>query len=393
MTLTVRREHAGGAAPTTLASTLASGGTTISVTSATGWPTGAIGDFVVTLGRGTTNEERVLCASRTGNVLTVATSGRGWDGTVVREHQAGTTIEHTWSTTEADEASAHSSDVAAHGVTEVAGLTEVQSMSNKTLVDPTITGGDISSPTLTGTVTATGATIAGAPTISGNPNFSGAPVMPNFTNANHDHGDADDGGNIPQASVTGLTAALAAKLDDADRGVANGVASLDASVLLPTAQLPDIPIAKIPTGITGSTVSLGNHNHDVALASTDTVLTARAFGGGETGIPRILASTDSLAAGKYLILGSCRGYTLSGGGDSTRLQFYLDTSAGTLYNEPIEVRSETTAVQAGMSIVGYLENATSAVVSLYAERMNSGAVQADTSTVGMLIAIKLSDIT
>jgi microcystin-dependent protein len=45
---------------------------------------------------------------------------------------------------------------------------------------------------------------------------------------------------------------------ESEKAAASGYASLDASV--------KVPIAQIPTGSTGSTVALGNHNHDAAYA-------------------------------------------------------------------------------------------------------------------------------
>jgi microcystin-dependent protein len=45
---------------------------------------------------------------------------------------------------------------------------------------------------------------------------------------------------------------------ESEKGAANGYASLDATV--------KVPIAQVPTGITGSTAALGNHNHDGVYA-------------------------------------------------------------------------------------------------------------------------------
>lgn len=386
MTVTDRREHAGGAAPTALASTLAFAGTTISVNNGTGWPTGAVGDFVVTLARGTTNEERVLCESRTGNVLTVKTSGRGWDGTTAREHASGTVVEHTWSTTEADEASAHGAAVAAHGVNVVVGTTETQSLSNKTLVSPTISGATMDSPNITGT-------IAGAPTISGNPafpgspNFSGTPTLGNYTNANHTHAAGSGGGNIPQSSVTGLTAAIAAKLDASQKAAANGVASLDASTLLPTAQLPTIPIAKVPTGTSGSTVALGNHDHIAGTIAYDGTGTTQNLSDGDPG-PKTLVSCAVDAAGTWLIIASGRGFTLGSGGTNIRVSFALSTSSGTLTSNPVNQGSSGTGLEGGYTVLGLLVATGAATVSLTAEKVNTG-VLATTSLPVTIMAIPL----
>jgi hypothetical protein len=82
-----------GAVPkTTLATTINSGALSIVISSATGWPT--TGPFVCVLERGTTNEEKILVASRSGTTLTVTT--RGYDGTSAVSHTGGasTFIEH-----------------------------------------------------------------------------------------------------------------------------------------------------------------------------------------------------------------------------------------------------------------------------------------------------------
>lgn len=49
---------------------------------------------------------------------------------------------------------------------------------------------------------------------------------------------ANHTGTQAQSTITGLAAALAAKIDDSEKGAANGVAELDASGLVPVAQLP-----------------------------------------------------------------------------------------------------------------------------------------------------------
>jgi len=95
-------EHAGAAAATTLSSSITNASTTINVASATGWPLGSVGPFVVTIDAGTASEEKVLVTSRTGIVLTVQT--RGYDGTTATSHGATAAIIHSFSATEADEA-------------------------------------------------------------------------------------------------------------------------------------------------------------------------------------------------------------------------------------------------------------------------------------------------
>lgn len=84
----------------------------------------------------------------------------------------------------------------------------------------------------------------------------------------------------PVTSVNGLTGVVTLTASSVGAvattavGAANGVASLDSSTLIPVAQIPGLNASKItaglldinrvPTGSTGTTVSLGNHNHDTA---------------------------------------------------------------------------------------------------------------------------------
>jgi len=123
-------EHAGAAAATTLSSSITNASTTINVASATGWPTGSIGPFVVTIDAGTASEEKVLVLSRTGTVLTVQT--RGYDGTTAASHGATAAIIHSFSATEADEANALAAQVTTSGGSVVT-TTAAQTLSNKTL--------------------------------------------------------------------------------------------------------------------------------------------------------------------------------------------------------------------------------------------------------------------
>jgi hypothetical protein len=63
-------------------------------------------------------EEKILCASRTGNVLTVydtgLVNGRGADQTTVTPHLVGAELEHIFTATDADEANDHVNTVPLH---------------------------------------------------------------------------------------------------------------------------------------------------------------------------------------------------------------------------------------------------------------------------------------
>lgn len=110
----MRRSYAGAAQSAQLTADL--GGSTANLTiycsDLTNWPTGTGGyPFYVVIDRGKSTEEKILCASRTGNVLTVydngITNGRAADGTSITAHTANAVIEHVFTATDADEANAH----------------------------------------------------------------------------------------------------------------------------------------------------------------------------------------------------------------------------------------------------------------------------------------------
>ena len=110
----MRREYVGGAQAARLTSSLAGSTTalTISCNDLTNWPTGTGGTpFYVVIDRGTASEEKILCASRSGNTLTVydvgLVNGRGADDTSITSHANNAVIEHVFTAADADEANAH----------------------------------------------------------------------------------------------------------------------------------------------------------------------------------------------------------------------------------------------------------------------------------------------
>lgn len=97
-----RKDYAGGAAETTISGSITAADTTISIASATGWPSGTNGAYVVVIDEGTASEEKVLIASRTSTSLSV--SARGYDGTTAAAHSSGASIAHCLSAVDFDEA-------------------------------------------------------------------------------------------------------------------------------------------------------------------------------------------------------------------------------------------------------------------------------------------------
>lgn len=107
MTLS-RYEHTGAAAATGLATGITSAATSFTVISGTGYPTGSVGNFVICIDANTSAEEKILCSARSGTSFTVATGGRGYDGTTAASHSAGTVnVTHVLSAAEIDDDNSH----------------------------------------------------------------------------------------------------------------------------------------------------------------------------------------------------------------------------------------------------------------------------------------------
>lgn len=110
----MRRSYEGAAQSAQLTSAL--GGSTADLTiycdNLTNWPTGTGSKpFFVVIDRGKATEEKILCSSRSSNVLTVyndgLTNGRAADDTSITAHQINSVIEHVFTAVDADEANAH----------------------------------------------------------------------------------------------------------------------------------------------------------------------------------------------------------------------------------------------------------------------------------------------
>lgn len=161
------RNYSSIAQPTTLASGISSTDTTVAVEATVGYP---IPPFCVALDDGAATEELVDVTAVAGNVWTVT---RGVDGTSAQAHSGGAVVRHSTSGRDFAEMQAHiAATSGVHGVTgSLVGTTNTQTLSNKTLSAPAISGG-----TLSGTFT-------GAPAIAGATQFTGDPIFQGATAA------------------------------------------------------------------------------------------------------------------------------------------------------------------------------------------------------------------
>jgi len=148
----MRREYVGNAPKAYLTAALggATSNLTITCDNLTNWPLGTVGPFYVVIDKGTASEEKILCLSRSGNIITVyndgVTNGRAQDDTTIFAHSINAEIEHVFTATDADEANLHvNSSSAVHGLSgTVVGTTDTQTLTNKTLTNPTINGATFS---------------------------------------------------------------------------------------------------------------------------------------------------------------------------------------------------------------------------------------------------------
>lgn len=176
---------------TTLSGNISSGSTSINVAATTGFP-GSF-PYVLALDYGAATEELVSVTAAAGTTLTVT---RGYGGTSAQSHSLGAVVRHTYNAQDATDFRTHEASTGAvHGLTgSIVGTSDTQSLSNKTLTNPTINAAAVSgtftgNPTLSGnatfsgTLTGAGAmagTWSGTPTFSGDVTHSGQIVLTNL---------------------------------------------------------------------------------------------------------------------------------------------------------------------------------------------------------------------
>jgi len=87
-----RREFVGNVEETTLSANISDTDTSISLTDGSTYPSGSTNPFVIVINRGLSNEEKILCSSRSSNTITV--EERGYDDTVAQSHSSGDLVDH-----------------------------------------------------------------------------------------------------------------------------------------------------------------------------------------------------------------------------------------------------------------------------------------------------------
>jgi hypothetical protein len=87
-----RREFAGAVIAQALSANISNVSTSFSVADASSFPTGSLNPFVVSIGRGTPTEEKILVQSQSAGTFLVLT--RGYDSTTATAHVAGELVDH-----------------------------------------------------------------------------------------------------------------------------------------------------------------------------------------------------------------------------------------------------------------------------------------------------------
>ena len=151
-----RRYFSSTAAATTLSSGIASGTTSITVGSVSGFP-GSY-PYTLILDPDTVSEEVVSVTAGASTTLTVT---RGVDGTAAVAHDAAAVVKHGVSARDFDEPNAHvNASAAVHGLSgTVVGTTDTQTLTNKTLTAATLGGSGSHTGALTNTGSITGGTV------------------------------------------------------------------------------------------------------------------------------------------------------------------------------------------------------------------------------------------
>lgn len=263
------RYYSATAQPTVLTAAITPSTLVITVQQTVGFPVSV--PYILALDYNSPSEEVVLVTAQAGTSLTIT---RAYDGTSAASHNAGAAVRHTWTALDGTDSRVHEGSTAnVHGVTgNLVGETSTQTLTNKTLTSPVITGtvtggASYTSPSITGTV-------GGGATYSA-PNLRDAIVLNSATGVRPVSVDAISGTTVDLARV---------RLNAVDQFKILSTGGMNST---PTSSATDILFADAASGMSGDMLDLGvngvkkfqvNNSGDIVTARNGTFTGTMAVG-------------------------------------------------------------------------------------------------------------------
>jgi hypothetical protein len=266
------RKYSSRSQQTTLSGALTSSATTTTVVSGStlaGGVTISAGElFTVVIDPDTALEEIVDVSAISGNTLTIV---RGIDGSSGVAHSAGAVVRHMAIGRDYREANLHIESATGHGATgAVVGTTNTQTLTNKTLTSPTITGTGAIAGTftgnLTGNVTGTVSGNAGTVTNGVYTTDTGTVTSTMIANGTIVNADINASAAIDKTKVSGTAVTVA------DTGTVTSTMILDGTIL--NADI-NASAAIDKTKISGTAVTVGDTGTVTStMIADDTIVNA-----------------------------------------------------------------------------------------------------------------------